>query len=57
MLLLFLHLGGLQSIIAEDHGEAMQRYSNTYKGLIQFSGGESGNCGTEEAKNLLKSLL
>lgn len=57
MLLLFLHLGGLQSIIAEDHGEAMQRNSNTYKGLIQFSGGESGNCGTEEAKNLLKSLL
>lgn len=57
MLLIFLHPGGLQSIIAEDHGEAMQRYSNICKDLIQFSGAESGNCGTEEAKNLLKSLL
>lgn len=48
---------GLQFIIMEACGEAAQRHSNMCEGPIRFSGSESGNCCTEEAKNLLKSWL
>ena len=49
--------GGLQLVIVEACGEAAQRRSNTCKGPIRFSRGESGNCLTEEVENLLKSWL
>lgn len=48
---------GLQLIILEARGEAVQRHSDTHRALIWFSRGASGNCCTEEAKNFLKSWL
>lgn len=53
----FRQAGGLQFVIVEARGEAARRRSNARKGATRLSRGESGNSGTEEAENLLKSGL